>query len=214
MNKEELEQKIGSAFSLIEVLHPTGSRFICDPPVMDTDEDYVVLTKDFDRLSRYLIANDWDYDGANYREEGAPFGSFRKDHYNLIVTDDEEFYDKYVVATQLAKKLNLLSKVDRVQLFAAVVDGEFLEEDVVNRLLLDKERKASSNENPIEEPVPTAMHLNTRTAAAWVNEMLSYSPSDAERTPVVSSEEISRMAAGSSTTMAALLTLDDVDEGT
>ena len=207
MNTEELLQKIGSAISLIKVLHPTGSRFICDPPVMDTDEDYVVLTKDFDRLSRYLIANDWDYDGANYREEGAPFGSFRKDHYNLIVTDDEEFYDKYVVATRLAAKFNLLSKVDRVQLFAAVVDGEFLEEDVVNRLLLDKQRKVSSDENPIAEPVPTAMHLNTRTAASWVNEMLSYSP-------IVSSEEIARMAAGSSPTMAALLTLDDVDEGT
>ena len=50
---------------------------------------------------------------------------------NYIFTDDAEFYDRYVAATLLAKKYNLLNKVDRIQLFHTVLYGEYIDTPVL-----------------------------------------------------------------------------------
>ena len=58
---------------------------------------------------------------------------------NYIFTDDAEFYDRYVAATLLAKKYNLLNKPDRIQLFHAVLYGEYIDPPVPK----EKEAQAS-----------------------------------------------------------------------
>jgi len=49
------------------------------------------------------------------------FSSYEKGNINLIVTEDYGFYNKFIAATSVAKRLNLLEKDDRVALFQAVL---------------------------------------------------------------------------------------------
>ena len=119
--------------------HPTGSRFVCDPPVLDTDDDWVILVENLEYAKYKAARLSWYYaDMGYYRADGsceelAPFVSMRhsKDNSNYIFTDDAEFYDRYVAATLLAKKYNLLNKADRIQLFHAVLYGEYIDTPVL-----------------------------------------------------------------------------------
>jgi len=118
--------------------HPTGSRFICDPPVLDTDDDWIILVKDLEYAKYKAARLDWHSAGAGYYREGSdheelgPFVSMRhsEGNSNYVFTDDAEFYDRYVAATLLAKKYNLLNKPDRIQLFHAVLYGEYIDRPV------------------------------------------------------------------------------------
>ena len=102
----------------------SGSRVICNPPVMDTDDDWVVLVKDQVDFFSYLAGeDDWSLpemygDGL---EETSRFQATRKGDTNLIVTDGPMFFNLFVAATRAAKHLNLLKKSDRVALFQAVL---------------------------------------------------------------------------------------------
>lgn len=119
--------------------HPTGSRFVCDPPVLDTDDDWVILVENLEYAKYEAARLSWYYaDMGYYRADGsceelAPFVSMRhsNDNSNYIFTDDAEFYDRYVAATLLAKKYNLLNKADRIQLFHAVLYGEYIDAPVL-----------------------------------------------------------------------------------
>ncbi len=102
----------------------TGSRVICLPPPTNTDEDYLVLAKlgepheileKFDSLG-YIADGDEAYEMLCEFETGG-WCSFRKNHINYIVTQNSDFYDKFVLATEIAKRLNLLDKEDRIKLF-------------------------------------------------------------------------------------------------
>ena len=118
--------------------HPTSSRFICDPPVMDTDDDWIILVEDLEYAKYKAARLDWICSGTGYYREGSdheelgPFVSMRhsEGNSNYIFTDDAEFYDRYVAATLLAKKYNLLNKPDRIQLFHAVLYGEYIDPPV------------------------------------------------------------------------------------
>ena len=118
--------------------HPTGSRFICDPPVLDTDDDWVILVEDLEYAKYKAARLDWYHAGGGYYREGSdheelgPFVSMRQPegNSNYIFTEDAEFYDRYVAATLLAKKYNLLNKPDRIQLFHAVLYGEYIDPPV------------------------------------------------------------------------------------
>jgi len=102
---------------------PTGSRVICDPP---EGSDYDVLV---------YVADPWWAPGGGWSvctgidsptrpaELGYPtdFRSYRRGEVNLIVTSDPDFYDRFLAATHVAKRLNLKKKPDRVALFQAVL---------------------------------------------------------------------------------------------
>lgn len=126
-------------------VYKTGSSVICDPPVLDTDTDYLVLVEDdrLDecgaRLQKYRWDNcftDWaskqDTDPVKPCEDqytvetetGVRFQAWRKGKDNLIVTDDLTFYLRSVGATLLAKELNLQSKGDRTALFRCIKYGD------------------------------------------------------------------------------------------
>lgn len=115
--------------------HPTGSRFTVEPPVLDTDDDMLVLVKDLDVATRELIeSNDFapDLDGKYEIDKGWRwrFRSFRgPNKLNLIVTDDITMYLRSVGATLLAKQLNLKDKEQRIALFRELRFGGWSEDD-------------------------------------------------------------------------------------
>lgn len=109
---------------------PTGSRVICNPPVMDTDEDHVLLVTNLglakEQLVRqgYTMTTDEGYQKApklmNFMSD---FRTFRKGEENLIVVNHSDAYLKWKLATQLATRFNLQNKQDRIDLFKAIKFG-------------------------------------------------------------------------------------------
>lgn len=104
---------------------PTGSNYICNPPVNDTDIDTVILVKE--GYEESLAGLGWEPtlapDGSDetYCNNG-DFKSWRKGNKNYIVTSIPDFYKKFVIATKAAKALNLLKKEQRIYLFQCIFD--------------------------------------------------------------------------------------------
>ncbi|MCB9020157.1 MAG: hypothetical protein H6546_07495 [Chitinophagales bacterium] len=119
----------------------TGSRFICDPPPMDTDEDYIIYGGNLHIIEEILykagfkFTTDPDYDGGNW------FLTFRLNEFNIIATDSEAFFERFVSATLLAKSRNLLDKSDRIALFQKILYG-----DVVGKSSLFKKKNVDEKE--------------------------------------------------------------------
>jgi len=105
--------------------HRTGSRYICDPPVMDTDDDYIVLAEaGADRAAGRLLKAGFaeTSNGNDYPDDGV-FMTLRRGDVNIVLTEDREFFGRFVAATEIAKRLNLRHKPDRLALFQAVLYG-------------------------------------------------------------------------------------------
>jgi hypothetical protein len=62
----------------IDILH-TGSRVICDPPVMTTDDDWILLVSEnrFEMLSDFLEQSGWRQGGSIDKESWKNQGKFR-----------------------------------------------------------------------------------------------------------------------------------------
>lgn len=117
----------------IKLIHPTGSRYVCNPPVMDTDEDFIVCVDNLAEFDSKIIgvgfvntANDYDYGGDS--DFNRYFASYKRDGLNIIATTNREIYWKFVTATNLAKRFNLICKQDRVELFRAILYGHYIDE--------------------------------------------------------------------------------------
>lgn len=99
---------------------PTGSNYICDPPVEGTDIDTVLLVKN--NYENSLDAEGFSYQMSEHEYDSmGSFVSWRRGVENYIVTTDENFYKKFVLATEIGRLLNLKEKSDRVKLFQAVL---------------------------------------------------------------------------------------------
>lgn len=123
---------------------PVGSRVTCNPPPTDTDADYLVYVMEEpvslvpsedewtclregirDKVCSTLMVAGWEFGGSE--DPQWPIGSFdtfRKGIFNLIVAYDAGFHHRFLVATALAKRLNVMDKSDRIALFRAVREGE------------------------------------------------------------------------------------------
>lgn len=107
---------------------PVGSRVTCNPAPMDTDEDYLVLVsaENWPFLSEHL--GEWEHDGSDVNDPeildaALAFQSYSLGALNIIATKCPEFHRRFLAATHVAKRLNLLQKADRVALFQAVLYG-------------------------------------------------------------------------------------------
>ena len=100
--------------------YPTGSRYICTPPPQGTDNDTVILAKVGYEKALEEQGFHYNMSEVDYETEGH-FLSWRKGEENYIVTCEQEFYDRFVKATDLAKLLNLKNKAHRIALFQAVL---------------------------------------------------------------------------------------------
>lgn len=121
---EEMTAIVEALGGIVTCVQPVGSRITCSPPPTTTDEDWLMLTDsnpagvlkslDFvqDRGPRFYTGND---DGS--------FRSWRRGDLNIITTPDSMFYERFLTATHLAARFNLLDKQDRIALFQAVLYG-------------------------------------------------------------------------------------------
>lgn len=108
-----------------------GSRVTCDPPPEGTDQDWLVLVKPeaYDAFCDQLQHDGWEVGGSRIpydhdtREAEQHFNSFTKSEDNLITTASEVFHRRFLAASGVAKKLNLLDKGQRIMLFQAVLYG-------------------------------------------------------------------------------------------
>ena len=103
--------------------HPTGSYYICNPPVTTTDIDRVVLAEegyweDLTSMGFEPSPTQLEYDSLG------SFISWRRGTDNYIVTTDPSFYALFVAATEIAKQLNLKDKESRVALFQGLLYGK------------------------------------------------------------------------------------------
>lgn len=104
----------------------TGSSVICNPPVLDTDEDWLILTENLKLLIGELVSEGWDTDTkSNYTS--IDFCSLKKyknaSLINFIVMDNTLRYNAMCKATKVATELNLRNKEDRIQLFRIFIDA-------------------------------------------------------------------------------------------
>lgn len=103
---------------------PVGSRVTCDPPPAGTDEDWLVLTRGDPQPG--LEAAGFTQDGSPEFYTGNDAGGFRSwrlGDVNVITTQDAGFHERFMTATHLARRFNLLNKADRIALFQAVLYG-------------------------------------------------------------------------------------------
>jgi len=105
----------------LAAIHKTGSSFICEPPVENTDKDYVALTPAPNLTDHALLQEGWVLDGDYNRPK---FQSYRLGEDNLIITKDKQFYYRFVGATYVAKLLNLTDKDERVAMFDFIMSDE------------------------------------------------------------------------------------------
>lgn len=103
---------------VFKVVIPVGSRVTCDPPPLNTDFDLLCLVDGESDIAHFevLVSTGWEMSSPNYGTMKG-FRSWRKEHYNLIVTTSEPFFDSFMEATEVCKKLNLLDKKDRIAKF-------------------------------------------------------------------------------------------------
>ena len=109
---------------VVSVFSPTGSRVICDPAPSDTDEDFIAFVACDEAAQSALVDLGYVLEGSPEFYTGNDVGgfrSFRKGDVNLITTPDENFYQKFQMATELAARFNLLDKGDRIALFQAIL---------------------------------------------------------------------------------------------
>ena len=104
---------------LYEKVSPTGSSYICNPPVKDTDIDFIVLSPDWNKLDTWLVQHGFKTNFEDYELE--EFRSYKRNTINLIITDDPMWFKRMHKATELAKQLNLLDKQQRINLFDFVM---------------------------------------------------------------------------------------------
>lgn len=113
-----------------ERIEPVGSSVTCNPPPMDTDEDWLVYLP----AGEYAMFEDLmihvqgcEFGGSRIHAGGCLIGdpnsfqSYTLGHINVIATASQEFFDKFMEATAEAKRLNLLDKDDRIALFQKIL---------------------------------------------------------------------------------------------
>lgn len=108
-----------------------GSRVTCDPPPQGTDADYLVHVLDSQASALWAAVRDdgWEFGGSitsddlNLIPPQDRFQSYKLDDLNLIITQSQSFAHRFLAATSIAKRLNLLDKADRIALFQAVLCG-------------------------------------------------------------------------------------------
>ena len=104
-----------------------GSRITCNPPPDDTDEDWIIwIERPIQEVDKRLIGLGFELGGSIIRNtekdwKESTFFSYTKGDLNLIITPSEEFFDKFLEATKLAKQINIIRKENRIKLFQCIL---------------------------------------------------------------------------------------------
>lgn len=95
---------------------PTGSNYICNPPVTNTDIDMMFLVSSMEKTYDELIKLGWTYNSKDIYPPDV-WASYRMGKDNAICTSEVKHFNAFLAATEEAKRLNLLDKKDRIELF-------------------------------------------------------------------------------------------------
>lgn len=95
-----------------------GSSLVLANP---KDVDFVVLIKEDAPNLRWPFPSFAACSSEDYGDDS--WCAVRKGHVNLIITKDEEFFDRTEMATKLIIRLHLTEKHDRQAVHKIVVDG-------------------------------------------------------------------------------------------
>lgn len=114
-------------------IYPCGSRYVCSPPVMFTDIDFLVYCED--NLGTELILNGYAVSSKNeyLNGQGDIFFSWRKGPVNLIVTSSKAFMEAHIAATHICKTRNFQRKYSRILVYEAL-RGTFERAEVLKYL--------------------------------------------------------------------------------
>lgn len=124
--------KLEPGVNCLEYAH-VGSRVTCDPPVMDTDNDVLVLlTPDqFQEMMGAIYEADGDRCGDDYGDDHELM-PMRLGEMNYLMTVERDYYSEFLRVTAVVKHLNLLCKDDRKAVFKAILDHDlsYLSSDI------------------------------------------------------------------------------------
>jgi hypothetical protein len=123
-SKEKGELPMNPFLDKVVKMEYVGSRITCNPAPTDTDEDVLLLTDDLEALIGDCIEVGFTRDGDTKASYPEGFVSLRSGSMNFIVTDDEEFYKKFMLATHVCKSLNVMEKSNRILVFQAILYDE------------------------------------------------------------------------------------------
>jgi len=101
---------------------PTGSSYICNPPVTNTDIDQVFFVYHLGIADEQMRGLGWTVCGPDHYPN-VVWKAYRKGNLNALLTDNCQHFLKMYHATEVAKKLNLLNKADRIALFKSIIEG-------------------------------------------------------------------------------------------
>lgn len=108
-------------------MYPTGSAYIVDR-TSAADKDLVVLFETFEQAQEYinqsLCGDAWEMCGQDYGDDGSLFKAIRRGDDNQIIVWDYSVFIRWVAFTELAKVLGMSSKMERIELSRALVDGD------------------------------------------------------------------------------------------
>ena len=124
---------------LYKVSFPTGSNYICNPPVTNTDVDEMFLVDDLQEVNFQLTGLGWTKCGLEeetYQDKPSHWATYRKENMNALLTTDLKYFMDFFKATEEAKHLNLLNKEDRVALFQKILGEEPKKKKM--RIILDE----------------------------------------------------------------------------
>jgi hypothetical protein len=112
-----------------------GSAWTCDPPVLTSDRDILLLVspdlRTDDKREQTTYVRDmffhagWDVHSDYHNSDGATeiaFVTARKGINNAIIYSDPVGFERFATATRICKELNLLNKEDRVRVHIAATE--------------------------------------------------------------------------------------------
>ena len=141
---------------LYRVSFPTGSNYICNPPVTNTDVDEMFLVDDLQEVNFQLTGLGWTKCGLEeetYQDKPSHWAAYRKENMNALLTTDLKYFMDFFKATEEAKHLNLLSKEDRIALFQKILGED------------PKKKKIQLDLDYLQEFIRPVMNERMRNAA-------------------------------------------------
>jgi len=106
--------------------YPTGSAYITSREAAN-DIDIVLLFETFEQAQRHIAelvsGHGWVMCGEDYGDDGTHFKAIRNGDDNQIIVWDYMQFVRWMAFTELAKKLGMVDKVERIELSKALVDA-------------------------------------------------------------------------------------------
>lgn len=125
----QLSLKFNMPFNGVVSYYPVGSAHVCEPPVDNTDVDWLVLFESktllIDNINN-MMSFGWRVSG-DYPLDTSPtqmWYSLKKGNLNLIVTYSSDRFLRFVAAAALCKAENFTDKNQRIMIHNALISQQ------------------------------------------------------------------------------------------